>query len=313
MSDTRILVVDDERSTAQLLEYVLRKADYEVECAADGEAGLSATERFLPHLIISDVHMPGIDGLEMCRRIRQIPGFEMIPFIFLSARSQISERVDGLETGADDYIAKPFERAELLARIEGVLRRSEAYHRVSGLDALTELGNREHFEQRLREELYREQRYGVSSTLALVAIDVEQLEELTELKGTAARDAVVRHVGRFLRDNVRALDVPSRFSQSGFIVLMPHTSRDRALIAIERLHEALDCRPLEFAGEPLPVEASFGYAIVDGSVEDMTEMLGQAHAAMMMARRHEAPDQPFWTPQSALENETSEHGEDSDR
>lgn len=309
---TRVLVVDDEASTLRLVEYVLDKAGYEVCTAVDGADGLAAVETFLPHVIVADVLMPNLDGLEMCRRIRQLPGFELVPFLFLSARQQIEDRVEGLETGADDFVPKPFEREELVARIEAVLRRARAYQRVSRTDTLTQLGNREFFEDRLREELYREQRYGISSTLALVAIDLDELGTVREAMGSAAGDLLVRHVGRFLRDNVRALDVPTRYGDGGFIVLMPHTSRDRALVAIERLSERLNAGRLQVGEHDLPVQASFGIAVVDDALEDLTAMLNRAHTSMMAARREGGGRVHIWSPDDAAEA-AENHGQDPDR
>jgi len=309
---TRILVVDDEASTLRLVEYVLTKAGYEVCTAVNGVDGLAAVETCLPHLIVADVLMPRLDGLEMCRRIRQLPGFELVPIVFLSARQQIEDRVEGLETGADDFIAKPFDREELVARIEAVLRRAQAYQRISRTDSLTQLGNREFFEARLREELYREQRYGVSSTLALVAIDLDELGAVRVGLGSAAGDLLVRYVGRFLRDNVRALDVPTRYGDGGFIVLMPHTSRDRALVAIERLSERLNAGQVQVGEDALEVKASFGIAVVDDSLEDMTAMLHRAHTSMMSARREGGGRVHIWTPDDAAPAAET-HGQDPDR
>ena len=294
----RVLAVDDEPSSLRLLEYILTKAGYEVSTAPNGQAGLAAVESFLPHLVVADVAMPVMDGLEMCRRVRQLPGFELVPFVFLSARSQLAERIEGLETGADDYIAKPFDRDDFLARLEAVLRRANAYQRISRTDPLTELGDRRFFEDRLREELYREQRYGVSSTLALVAIDIDELATLRTQYGSAVSDLMVRTVGRFLRDNVRALDVPTRYSGSGFIVLMPHTARDRALIAIERLNERLNELAVDWRELKIPVRASFGVAVVEGEMEDLTEMLNRAHSSMMMARRQGGGRVHVWSPEN---------------
>ncbi len=295
----RVLAVDDEPSSLKLLEYILSKAGYEVTTATDGQVGLDAVENFLPHLVVSDVAMPVMDGLEMCRRVRQLPGFELVPFVFLSARNQVEDRIEGLETGADDYIAKPFDRDDFLARIEAVLRRANAYQRVSRTDPLTELGNRQFFEERLREELYREQRYGVSSTLALVAIDIDELAALREQEGSALGDLMVRHVGRFLRDNVRALDVPTRYSGSGFIVLMPHTAHDRALVAIERLSQRLNTTEVAWRSRNISVSASFGVAVVEGEMEDLTEMLNRAHSSMMMARRQGGGRVHVWSPEDS--------------
>jgi len=309
---TRVLVVDDEASTLRLVEYILDKAGYEVCTATDGVEGLEAVETCLPHIIVADILMPRMDGLEMCRRIRQLPGFELVPFVFLSARQQIEDRVEGLETGADDFIAKPFDREELVARVAAVYRRAQTYQRISRTDQLTQLGNRDFFEDRLREELYREQRYGVSSTLALVAIDLDALGEVRHDLGSAAGDLLVRHVGRFLRDNVRALDVPTRSGDGSFIVLMPHTSRDRALVAIERLSERLNAGRLQVGEQALPVQASFGIAVVDDSLEDMTAMLNRAHTSMMAARREGGGRVHVWTPDDAVDA-AEQHVQDSDR
>lgn len=295
-ADTRVLVVDDEPSTLKLLEYVLTKAGFEVHLATNGAEGLEAVERVLPHVVVADVVMPEVDGLEMCRRIRQMPGFELVPFVFLSARSQIQDRVEGLETGADDYIAKPFDREELLARIEAALRRAEAWHRAAGTDALTHLFTRGAFERRLEEELYRERRYGVSATVALVAIDLDELARIRAEAGSSGADALLRHVGEFLRDNVRSLDVPSRFSASGFMVLMPHTSRDRALVAIRRLNEALNRSQARAGDEAIPVRASFGVVVVDADVSDFSGVLNRAHESVMVARR-EGTGIHVWTPE----------------
>ncbi|MBI5831020.1 MAG: diguanylate cyclase [Armatimonadetes bacterium] len=291
----RILVVDDEPSMLELLDYVLSRGGYEVTCASGGLEALAKLERVLPHLIVSDVMMPDLAGSDLCQRVRQTTGFELVPFVFLSARGQHFELAEGLELGADDYIPKPFDREELLARVQTALRRARAYQRAAHTDTLTELGDREHFEDRLREELYRQQRYGISSSLALVAIDVATVEAVEEQYGSAAGDILLRRVGRFLRENVRALDVPTRYSESGFIVLMPHTSRDRAVVAIERLSERLNALCIEVNGVMLPILANFGVAIVDREIADLGEMLARAQHSMMQARGEGSTGTVVWS------------------
>jgi diguanylate cyclase (GGDEF)-like protein len=281
----RLLVVDDEEPMLELLSYLLQHAGYDVVTCGGGNEALARVDRTLPHLIVADVEMPDVGGHELCRRIRLVPGFELVPFLFLSARGQRFEMGEGFDPGADDYLTKPFEREELLARVEAALRRAEALQRAARTDALTELGNREQFERRLKEEIYRQQRYGVSSSLALVAIDVGAADNVLHRLGGAAADRVLRFVGRFLRDNVRALDVPTRYSDSGFIVLMPHTSRDRAVIAIERLSQRLNAQSLAIDSEHVPIAASFGVTIVDEAIEDLSDMLARAQASMIEARR----------------------------
>ena len=117
-----ILVVDDEANIADLVELYLRRDGYRVVKANTGEAGLKAVTDHRPRLVVLDVGLPDIDGLEVCRRLRQT---STIPVIFLTARDTEVDRVLGLEMGADDYVSKPFSPAELVARVKAVLRRTE--------------------------------------------------------------------------------------------------------------------------------------------------------------------------------------------
>ena len=116
-----ILVVDDDRPGLKLISFLLREEGYVVSTAQDGQTALKVIQQKPPDLVILDVMMPHIDGFEVCRRIRKMA---KIPIIFLSAKGQVDDRVMGLNIGADDYLVKPFEPAELLARVEAVLRRS---------------------------------------------------------------------------------------------------------------------------------------------------------------------------------------------
>jgi DNA-binding response OmpR family regulator len=116
----RVLVVDDEESILEFLELGLRYEGFQVELAIDGLAALAVLNRRRPDLVILDLNLPGLDGLEVCRRIRQRSD---VPIIMLTARGEVDERVEGLEAGADDYLPKPFKFKELLARVRAVLRR----------------------------------------------------------------------------------------------------------------------------------------------------------------------------------------------
>ncbi|MHB8718918.1 MAG: response regulator transcription factor [Candidatus Dormibacteria bacterium] len=122
---TRVLVVDDEESIRDFISLGLRHEGFEVATAADGHAGLRAVSDFKPHLVIVDLMMPRTDGWEMCR---QIAGDQHRGIIILSARDETGDRIAGLELGADDYLVKPFDFGELLARIHAVMRRRDPKH-----------------------------------------------------------------------------------------------------------------------------------------------------------------------------------------
>ena len=123
MSNTHVLIVEDEEALATLLEYNLGKEGFEITIASDGEEGLLRVEERSPDVIILDWMLPKVSGIEVCRRLRSKPETRNVPIIMLTARSEESDRVRGLEMGADDYLTKPFSTAELIARVRAVLRR----------------------------------------------------------------------------------------------------------------------------------------------------------------------------------------------
>ncbi|WP_243387203.1 response regulator YycF [Bacillus kexueae] len=123
MDNRKILVVDDEKPIADILEFNLRKEGYEVVCVYDGNAAIEMVEEFQPDLILLDIMLPGKDGMEVCREVRK--KYEM-PIIMLTAKDSEIDKVLGLELGADDYVTKPFSTRELLARVKANLRRQQA-------------------------------------------------------------------------------------------------------------------------------------------------------------------------------------------
>jgi two-component system alkaline phosphatase synthesis response regulator PhoP len=123
MSRERILVVDDEEDLLELVNYNLSREGFRVECVATGEAALAAARKNLPDLIVLDLLLPSVDGLEICRRLKGDEKTKHIPIIMLTAKSEESDMVAGLELGADDYMTKPFSPRVLLARIKAILRR----------------------------------------------------------------------------------------------------------------------------------------------------------------------------------------------
>ena len=123
MAETRILIVEDEEALATLLEYNLGKESFDVALAADGEEAMLKIEEEAPDLVILDWMLPKVSGIEVCRRLRAKPETRNLPIIMLTARSEEADRIRGLETGADDYLTKPFSTNELIARVRAVLRR----------------------------------------------------------------------------------------------------------------------------------------------------------------------------------------------
>jgi two-component system, OmpR family, response regulator MprA len=119
----KVLVVDDDRAVREALRRTLTLADYEVEVAQDGERALEQIVAAVPDAVVLDVGLPGIDGLEVCRRVRRLGN--RVPILILTARAEVNDRIDGLDVGADDYMVKPFDVGELKARLRALLRRAK--------------------------------------------------------------------------------------------------------------------------------------------------------------------------------------------
>ena len=120
----KILMVDDDINALKLIGYTLHREGYEIIAAQSGQEALAKAQKEKPQLVILDIMMPGMDGYEVCRRLRAIPQTAQVPVIMLTARSQVEDKVAGFQAGADDYLTKPVIPAELLARVKALLLRS---------------------------------------------------------------------------------------------------------------------------------------------------------------------------------------------
>src|SRR5262249_18579407 len=123
MPKAKILAVDDEEDILELVRYNLAKEGYQIQCVTSGEEGIKAARISCPDLIVLDLMLPGLDGLEVCRRLRTVPATKNIPILMLTAKGEESDIVSGLEIGADDYITKPFSPKILVARVRALFRR----------------------------------------------------------------------------------------------------------------------------------------------------------------------------------------------
>lgn len=198
-----ILVVDDDPFIARLLEIELRAAGYDVRVANDGGRALELARERCPELVLADVMMPNMDGFELTRNLRQDSRTASVSVIMLTARGLSADKLEGFAVGADDYIVKPFDTPELLARIRGALRRSREMRAQSPLTGLP--GN-----VRIAEEI--EQRCAARAQFAVLYADLDHFKAYNDFYGFMRGDQVIQVTGRLLQDV--ALDVAG---QSAFV------------------------------------------------------------------------------------------------
>lgn len=188
-----ILVVDDDPDIARFVEVNLRSAGYDVAVAADGEEALEKAQGLRPDLVLLDVMMPRIDGFEVAQRLRKNPLTANTSIIMLTAKALSADKVTGLQSGADDYIIKPFDPIELLARVKGTLRRAKEMRNLSPLTGLP--GN-----IRIQEEIERQVRE--DNEFAVLYCDMDNFKTFNDQKGFVAGDRVIQATARIIQDVV---------------------------------------------------------------------------------------------------------------
>ncbi|GAB6280125.1 MAG: response regulator transcription factor [Thermovirga sp.] len=194
----RILVVEDEKTIAELIAEALKRRGYRVETAHDGDGGLLAAETTLPDLVILDVMLPGMDGWEICRRIRENPATKGIPILMLTARRDERDLLAGFDVGADDYMRKPFSVNELAARVKSLLRRSG----TKEIDGKVILVGPLAIDTEKGEALLK------GSILDLTATEFRLLEMLASNRGrVVSRDALLARVWGYAAADTRTVDM----------------------------------------------------------------------------------------------------------
>ncbi len=197
-----VLVVEDDPAIALLLRVELRASGFEVRTAENGVDALDAALASCPDLVLADVMMPGMNGFELVRSLRRDPRTEDVSIVMLTARGLPADKLEGLTAGADDYVVKPFDNEELVARIRGVLRRAKYMRSQSPLTGLP--GN-----VRIEDEI--QARLDEREPFALMYLDLDNFKAYSDRYGFDRGDTVLRTTGHLIRDAARAVGGPATF------------------------------------------------------------------------------------------------------
>lgn len=267
MSDkiATILIVDDQPANIHALASLLKK-DYRILTATHGEKAWDlATRDNPPDLILLDILMPGMDGYELCRRLKNHEATKTIPIIFVTALGEERDEAYGLDLGAVDYITKPFSPAIVRARVRNHIQlklKTDMLEQVAMQDGLTQIPNRRSFDQRLKEEWGRLSRNGQS--LALLMIDIDHFKAYNDHYGHGAGDECLRRVAHALhRVPHRPMDLVARYGGEEFAALLPETDTQGALHVAQRMLSEVQALGIEHAySEVAPqVTISIGAAV----------------------------------------------------
>ena len=274
----KILVIDDSSDIHTLVKVRLSKEQFVIHCASDGAAGLAAAREFEPDLILRDIDMPERDGFAVCADLKGNPTTQDIPIIFLSGAASTKDKIRGLELGATDYVTKPFDPAELQARVRASLRTRELVELLSKkamIDGLTGLWNRTYLDMHVTIELSSARRS--NQPLSCIMADVDCFKSINDTYGHSFGDDVLRAIAAVFTRNCRVEDIVCRYGGEEFTILLPNTSLHRAAELAERLRIAIESLPFFYRDVPVSVTCSLGVANLRESIPpSILELADQA-------------------------------------
>ncbi len=300
-----ILIVEDSPTQALRLQFILQEQGYQIAVARDGKEGLALLQkRFFP-IVITDWVMPEMDGFKFCQAVRgqEFPGYVYI--ILLTAKDSKNDIIAGLEAGADDYLIKPVDEAELSARLNTAKRiikleyslrkRNEEIARLSITDPLTKAYNRRYLNDHLPAAVKRSLRY--DHPISIVICDIDHFKNVNDTHGHQAGDRVLEKFARSIRQCIRdEVDWLVRYGGEEFLIVLPETDMDGAHRAAERYRLLISRTPVPAGDESISITASFGVASVSPSEENREltmESLIEAADECMYRAKNEGRNRTF--------------------
>ena len=257
------LIIDDDPRIAQLVAFHLDGVVEAFEFATTGEEGVRLGVEAPPDIILLDIEMPGIDGFETCRRLKDDPATRDVPIIFLTGDDEPNCKAMALDSGATDYVTKPFAPIDLQARVRAALRTKrliDLLRFAARLDPLTGLGNRAVLDNALLAAIAELNRNEVG--FAVCMLDLDHFKQINDHYGHAAGDDVLRAVGRTIASCLRPYDVAARFGGEEFVVLLRQVEGDEAEEVFERMLHKIRSLEVRTLDSTIAVTASAGLALV---------------------------------------------------
>jgi two-component system, cell cycle response regulator len=306
----RVLIADDSLVSRRLLEETLRGWGYEVLVAQDGaEAWKILSGPDAPSVAVLDWMMPGHTGPELCKLVRQRASEPYTYILLLTSRNEKDDVVEGMDSGADDYITKPFDKHELKVRLragtrivdlqEQLVAAREALRQQATRDYLTQLWNRSSILEFLHRELARSEREG--TPIGVVVADLDHFKGINDNYGHFAGDRALQESARRMQNSIRTYDAIGRYGGEEFLIVLPGADSDSVLSQAERLRKALRFRPVLTPEASLNVTCSFGCTAGIGGQVTAESLIRAADEALYLAKRSGRDCSVVLSPQKLVE------------
>jgi len=288
-----VVVADDDRPTRERISQLLRGRGLVVVPTSGGQKAIDVVRARAVDLLVLDADMPGLNGMDTCRVIKTITKDRFVPVVLLTPPGELSARVQGLRTGADDHLAKPFDDAELLARVDQMLRVKRAHDDVqfakhelrytSLHDKLRALPDHRYFHECLAKEFDEAQRHLDPMACCIIAVD--DFRQLVSQHGTDVAAQVLGEVSERMQRTIRATDIAAQFRAAEFGLVLPNTRPARALTLADRLVSEIALRPFILEETSIALALSIGVGLYpSGSIRSHSELLDAASIAVARAR-----------------------------
>jgi two-component system cell cycle response regulator len=291
----RVVVVDDDNAIRRLVRLYLARAGYDVVEFTNGNDATANLDKMVWDLAILDRRLPDMDGIVLCQQLKSDPEMRNRYIIMLTGEDDPEDKILGLDRGADDYITKPFQTAELLARIRAakriidlqkeLLESNRRLELLSITDGLTKLHNHRHFQDELSRAFEESARY--HRPLSLVIADLDFFKRINDTYGHAIGDEVLKSVSAMLQQSIRATDLAARYGGEEFALMLPETQLDDAIGFAEKLRSLIEAHPIDTHSGPIPVTVSLGVATVPHTrIHSAKELIVAADKALYRAKKN---------------------------
>lgn len=258
IESSKVLIVDDIALNRKLQHAYLDAVGYDVILAKDGTEALEKIKTESPDLILLDVMMPKMNGFELCREIKNNEETRFIPVILVTALNEIENKIKGIEAGADDFIGKPFNKLELLARVKSLLRIKHLHdelelkireleatqrklYQLAITDGLTDLYNYRYFNEQLYRELTRARRHNLG--VSVIMLDIDFFKSFNDMHGHPAGDKVLKTIAKLLHTNIREIDVAARYGGEEFAIILVETNKAAAALVANKIKKMVEDYP----------------------------------------------------------------------